>query len=383
MAPTRPLSGRHPEKPTEEVRVKRPIALSALVLLVAACSGSAASSAGPSSTAPSAAPSAAPSTSAAPATPGASPAPTPLPDDLVAWVIYQGSDGLRLVTPDGGTFRKALPDGPGESRHPDWSPDGSRITFVVDATDGTRDTWVANWDGSNAKVLVDCQAPCRDADNPAWAPDGTRIAFDRIDNVNGHNPGSKIQVVDVATGAITTLLATKGAEYAVGPRWSPDGKSLVVVVDRYIDDGNDTTQLTGETIAVVDLTASKPVLRTLRPFDTYSNYPDWHPTQDLILFAAGNVDPLDPKLPPENLFTIRPDGNGLTQITHLAGTDDGLWMSAFRPDGSGILATFVDRPSGSLSLASLGLDGSGLRDLGDHGPTFGAHSRQRPVPALP
>lgn len=358
--------------------------LAACAVSCLACAG--AGAAAPSSTlktlaSPSAAtPSASPS---AQATTAPSPAPSTVPAALVTWIAYQSPDGLRLVTPDGGSSRKALPDGPALARHPDWSPDGSRITFVVDEADGTRDTWVANWDGSDAKRLVDCRAPCRDADNPAWSPDGTRIAFDRIDNVDGRNPGSKVQVVDVATGAITTLLATKGAEYAIGPRWSSDGRSLVVVVDRYIDDGNDTTELTGETIAVVDLTAAQPTLRTLRPFDTYSNYADWHPTQDLILFAAGNVDPLDPTLPPENLFTIHPNGTGLTQITHRSGADDGLWMPAFRPDGSGILATFVHRPSGNLSLASLGVDGSGLRELGEHGATSGAHSRQRPMPALP
>lgn len=310
---------------------------------------------------------------------------TPLtgPDAALSWIAFQSPEGLRLIRPDGQESISALPDGPAEALHPDWSSDGQRLAFVVDEADGTRDIWVANWDGSDAARLVNCHVPCRDADSPAWSPDRTKIAFNRIDNVDGHNPGSKIQTVDVATGEITTIVATEGAEYAGGQRWSPDGRSLVVEIVRFIDDGNDTTEITGKTIAVVDMMAATVTLRLLRPFDSYSTYPDWHPTQDLILFAAGPSDPLDPILPPQNLFTIRPDGSGLTQITNQGLADDGLWMPAFRFDNDGILATLVHRPNGNLTLVELQPDGSEISALGDSGDIPGAHPRQRPTPALP
>ena len=121
----------------------------------------------------------------------------------------------------------------------------------------------------------------------------------------------------------------------------------------------------------------------LRPFDSYSSYPDWHPTQDLILFASGPEDPLDPSLPPQNLFTIRPDGTDLTKITSQGLTDDGLWMPAFRLDREGILATRVHRPNGHLTLAELQVDGSGITELGTVGEVLGAHPRQRRIPAAP
>lgn len=231
--------------------------------------------------------------------------------------------------------------------------------FAVGDPDGTRDIWIAAWDGSGAMRLVDCRVPCRDADGPAWSPDGTEIAFVRIDTVDGHNPGSMIQVVDIGAGAIRTLASTSGAEYGVAPRWSPDGRAIVIQVGRYADDGNETTKLTGQAIGVVDLDAEAPTVRVIRPFDTFSTYPDWHPSEDRILFAAGARDPLDPSDRPSNLFTMRSDGTGLQQITTRDTTDDGLWMPAVRPDGSGILATLVHRPDGSLTLVSLDSDGSG------------------------
>jgi Tol biopolymer transport system component len=156
-----------------------------------------------------------------------------------------------------------------------------------------------------------------------------------------------------------------------------------VVIERYVDDGNDTEEITGVAIGVVDLEAATPSIRVIRDFDTFSTYPDWHPTEDRILFAAGARDPLDPADAPSNLFTIRPDGTGLTQLTRQGPEDDGIWMPAYRPDGSGILATRVDRPSGDLTLVSLAADGTGLADLDDSGPTMGAHSLQRPLPPSP
>lgn len=357
--------------------------LLASTALLAGCTG-----AGPSATTPepfgSLAATPSPSLTSAPSTsPTFAPSASSTPEaEQVAWVVYQSSDGLRLIHPVSGTSRRVLPDGPAGALHPDWSPDGGRLAFAVDDADGTRDVWTSGWDGSNAAVLVDCRMPCRDADSPAWSPDGTRIAFNRIDNVDGHNPGSQLQVVDVATGAITTLAFTTGAEYAGAARWSPDGRSIVVVIEQYVDDGNDTEEITGVAIGVVDLEAATPSIRVIRDFDTFSTYPDWHPSEDRILFAAGARDPLDPSDQPSNLFTIRPDGTGLTQLTTQGPDDDGIWMPAYRPDGSGILATLVDRPSGDLTLVSLAPDGTGLADL-DRSPTGGAHSRQRPVPPSP
>lgn len=317
---------------------------------------------------------------AAPTTP--TPTTEAPPDDaMVPWIAYQSPAGLQLVSPDGSrsTSRTALPDGPDGALHPDWSADGQRLAFAVDDADGTRDIWTANWDGTDPTLLVDCQSPCRDADNPAWSPDGMRIAFNRNDLIDGRNPGSKIQTVDVRTGEVETVATTEGAEYGGSQRWSPNGLSLVVEITRYIDDGNDTEEITGRTIAVIDLTAAAPTLRLLRPFDTFSSYPDWHPTDDLILFASGSMDPLDPSLPPHNLFTIKPDGTDLTQITSQGPNDDGLWMAAFRLDGEGILATLVHRPNGNLTLVSLHSDGSGITELGDTDAIPGAHPRQRPT----
>ena len=125
----------------------------------------------------------------------------------------------------------------------------------------------------------------------------------RVDNVNGHNPGSKLQTVDVTTKDVVTVLSTSGANYVDGPRWSRDGKSLVVQITRFIDDGNDTDQTIGRAIAVVDLTASKPQLTIIRPFTSYASYPDWDPRPTAS--SSPRVDTTR-STPPRHLRTSSP-----------------------------------------------------------------------------
>lgn len=305
---------------------------------------------------------------------------TDAPPDRRGWIVYQSVTGLHRVLPDATGDQPAAGKLSASALHPDFSRDGQRLAFNTDEPDGTRDVWTASWDGADAARLVDCQAPCRDADGPAWSPDGKRIAFTRIDSIDGHNPGSALQLVDVASGNIRTVLSTQGAEYLGGPRWSPDGNSLVVEITRFADDGNDTTEITGRAIAVVDLTANQAKLDIIRPLDSFASYPDWHPTESLIVFAEGGRDPLNPAEPPQNLFTVRPDGAGLAQLTRQGTEDDGLWMPAFRFGDAQLLATRVHRPGGHLTLVSIQPDGT-VTDLGKGDGLLGAHSRERPVPS--
>lgn len=68
---------------------------------------------------------------------------------------------------------------------------------------------------------------------PAWSPDGTRIAFAANRDTNPDlSFRSGVFVVDVASGAITTVVAGKEAVFGT-PTWTRDGRHLVVFGDRF------------------------------------------------------------------------------------------------------------------------------------------------------
>ena len=123
---------------------------------------------------------------------------------------------------------------PSRARHPDWSPDGEWQDYGLDGPGDATAIWVSRIDGSDARRLVDCRAPCGFADDPAWSVDGTNIAYWR----NGDDELQAIHVLDVESGE-ESLIAVRGApgEGPIRPRWSPDGTKLVVEIEQYSDDG--------------------------------------------------------------------------------------------------------------------------------------------------
>lgn len=74
-----------------------------------------------------------------------------------------GTDRTRLTDPSIWAFGS-----------PAWSPDGSRIAFVVlDREDKSTDLYLMNADGGALTRLTDDGA----VGSPAWAPDGSRIVY--------------------------------------------------------------------------------------------------------------------------------------------------------------------------------------------------------------
>jgi len=153
---------------------------------------------------------------------------------------------------------------------PRWSPDGRQILFVVRVDNPQADPsrpneggelYVVNADGSGARRLL--ARPGWYDSNPAWSPDGRTIAWDSY-----HIPPTVaivggIWLLDVATGRTGLVVPYDEAFPARRPKWSPDGRQLVV-------EGPVTGDEEIRQLHILDIAAPTP-----RAALTTGREPDW------------------------------------------------------------------------------------------------------------
>lgn len=356
----------------------RQVLVSAVCLIVvAACSGTGTS----------------PSPSAA-SVPVATPsnAPTPLAVlDGEPWIVYgwggEHGKGLYLMRPDGTDAHQIATALTGEAGSPDWSPDGKLIAFELMVSDGVFEIWTVRADGTDPQKVLGCEgAPCVQVGVPAWSPDGRQLALGRLTNATGSYKEDRltIEVLDLATGKTRVIAAAPpvGAEYIeyAGARWSPDGTQVALVVSRYPTPPTDENLL-GSSIAVVKTDGSEvDAPRILTEPGLFGSYPDWSPDGTRIVFTRG-FGAFQDTTKASNLYTIRPDGTGLTQVTRFGENDTRATQPTWTPDGRQILFTCILRnatePYGDRHAAFIDPDGANLTVL--DGP-FATHPRLRPTP---
>jgi Tol biopolymer transport system component len=128
-----------------------------------------------------------------------------LVDDVV--VPIDGSTPYRLPLADRG-----LAEGT-------YSPDGSRVAYVDNGS-----LVVAGADGSNAQAVFRgdvTQLP----GSLVWSPTGDRIAFTSTRVSGGWRP-NQLQVLELATGAVTLLAEADGSDQLEVIDFSPEGDRI-------------------------------------------------------------------------------------------------------------------------------------------------------------
>jgi Tol biopolymer transport system component len=244
--------------------------------------------------------------------------------------------GFRLWTmnPDGSNPIQLtdLPSGPNASSYvyddySKWSPDGTEIAFTTigrSSLDG-RSIYVMNADGSNLRQIVIEGSIGGDVGLFEWSPDGTKFLFNAGDSGLGiagdltpFDPTENIFIVDVDGKNLAKL--TNDTEIANGgATWSPDGNLIAFASNRdgtskiYIMNADGSNQ---HTIGVAASGFS------------------WSPDGSTILLVGPGNPENCYNIACQELYTIRPDGSNLTQLTHYSGS---YTSPRYSPDGTKIL----------------------------------------------
>jgi len=300
------------------------------------------------------------------------------------WRVNADGTGLTALT-------TAVGVGAG-SFNPRWSPDGASIVFAssrnVDGTDtgnpnGTNNIWRIAASGSPTTLVPLTRNVGSGAGSvePVWSPDGSRIAFTSTRafnadaaNVNGTQNVWRVNATPPATPVALTTLTASGAGTNT-PQWSPDGTRIVFYSGRALNGTDNANANSTQNVWLMnaDGTGFKPLTNTTAA-NAGNFIPLWSPDGTRIILASTRkLDGTDAANTNSdfNVWSVAPDGTGLTPLTTSVGTGVinlfAVWspaaarlffLSSRNPNG-----TDTAGPNGAINIWSVGADGTNLVPL--------------------
>ena len=320
----------------------------------------------------------------------------------IGYVSRAGGDrgGLRIRHPD----RRVETVIAGAVRGPSWSPDGRQVAYERIERLGTTQHLVPAF-SPDPEFELFLHEPF-----VSFSPDGTRMIFsqygERVSNATGlasSNPmDASLESMALDGTGQRTLFHREGAS-AFSAVWSPagdaialsfgryfrpaglpgapigiidpDGADLRLVVDDEVNNGFPSWSPDGERLVfkggrrlyVVPAAGGPRVALTTGP-DYYSNFPQWSPDGERIMFTSNLGGDFD-------LYTVRPDGTDLRQLTHAPGNDahsawcaGGEWVvfSSSRTGFKDEMALYDSVPQPYGEIFAMRADGTDVRQLTDN-----------------
>jgi Tol biopolymer transport system component len=255
------------------------------------------------------------------------------------------------VDPDGGNLTQITRESAGQEHHssPAWSPDGTQIALYAGELS------LMNPDGTGLRRIP--VAPGTDGQPRDWSPDGLRILFSSFS-------GSHRDLLSVALDGTGMRNHTGASSDEVFGAWSPDGERIA------FESNFDTVPYRSD-IWTVKADGTEDWVRLTNSLFVTEAAPDWSPDGSRLAFASGR-DGED-----YEIFTMRPDGSGVVQVTHDETNDT---HPVWSPDGTRIAFARQDADS-DFKLFVMNADGSDQHKLADL--ELRGNIDWQPIPNLP
>lgn len=282
---------------------------------------------------------------------------------------------LVLVDAATGAQRSLTSDRRGLAQ-PRWSPDGERLAFLANGTDGKRQIWILPMKGGEAKKVTNAPNGIQQF---AWSPDGTRFAFvtaDETEKKTGHekyNRSFEIRDDDFLITATATpshlwLIPAAGGEAKrltkgewslpvarpPGPlpspiNWSADGKAIAFTRTASPSSGNSDSAR----VALVDVESG--AVRMLAESKTQQTQPMLSPDGKQVAYMHAHQGERGSE---NRYWVVGAQGGTPAEVGTL---DRNLYRAMWMPDGKSLLVGARDEATVSLWLQPL--DGRPARKL--------------------
>jgi TolB protein len=268
-----------------------------------------------------------------------------------------GDHNIFSMNPDGSDVQQLtfFTADQGAALRQAWSPDGSQLVFERRPADGSfRHLFVMNADGSNQHLLFP-ESSYFDFD-PSFSPDGSRVIFDRC---RQDFEACAIYAVKTDGHGLTAIthFDVKHNVYDSRPEYSPDGKTIAF----------DSFNRGGVQAAVYLMDSHGTNVRRITPTALQALDPDWSPDGTRIAFWSNCCNPQH-----SEIWTVRPDGSGLVQLTFPGAEHD--FTPSYAPEGDRIAFERDSEDFSTSSILTMNPDGSDVITIQTDGflPSWGA-----------